>query len=179
MKLLGIALLFSCLGILMCSSTPTIPTVPHVDLERFMGKWYVIANIPTFVEKGAYNAVESYKLDPDGTVATTFTFHKNGFDGPLKTYTPRGFVRDTKSNAVWDMQFLWPFKSEFLIYYLNEDYTQTVIARSKRDYVWIMAKTPSIPESDYQSLVKQLGSIGYDTGKIQKIPQQWNPDGKE
>jgi lipocalin len=27
-------------------------TVPYVDLKRFMGDWYVVANIPTFVEKG-------------------------------------------------------------------------------------------------------------------------------
>ena len=41
-------------------------TVEFVDLERFMGDWYVIANIPTFIEKGATNAIESYKLMDDG-----------------------------------------------------------------------------------------------------------------
>jgi apolipoprotein D and lipocalin family protein len=35
-----------------------------VDLERFMGDWYVIANIPTFIEKGAHNAVEGYQMVP-------------------------------------------------------------------------------------------------------------------
>jgi len=163
-----------CMVIIMCATAPTLTTVSQVDLNRFMGPWYVIANIPTFVEKGAHNAVETYKLDPDGTIATTFTFHKNGFDGPLKTYNPRGFVRDTKSNAVWDMQFIWPFKSEYLIIYLNEDYTRTIIGRSKLDYVWIMAKTPSIPDADYQVLIKQLGDIGYDINKIQKVPQKWD-----
>ena len=59
-------------------------TVEQVDLERFMGPWYVIANIPTFVEKGAHNAVENYRLDDDGTIATTFTFRKDGFDGNEK-----------------------------------------------------------------------------------------------
>jgi apolipoprotein D and lipocalin family protein len=76
-----------------------LATVNHVDLERFMGDWYVIANIPTFVEKGAHNAVESYRLDADGTIETTFTFRQDAFDGPLKTYRPRGFVRNRQSNA--------------------------------------------------------------------------------
>ncbi len=174
MKLSILALTASSIGLLMCASTPTLTTVAHVDLERFMGPWYVIANIPTFIEKGAHNAVENYSLDQDGTIATTFTFNKNAFDGPAKKYTPRGFVRDTKSNAVWDMQFLWPFKSEFLIIYLKDDYSQTVIGRSKLDYVWIMAKTPSIPESDYQELVNRLKEVGYDTGKILKVPQKWD-----
>ena len=54
-------------------------TVDYVDIERFMGEWYVIANIPTFLEKGAHNAVETYTLSDDGTIATNFTFRKDGF----------------------------------------------------------------------------------------------------
>ena len=51
-----------------------LETVGYVDLNRFMGDWYVIANIPTFIEKGAVNAIESYELDSKGRVKTTFTF---------------------------------------------------------------------------------------------------------
>ena len=60
-----------------CTSYPPIKTEENVDLQRFMGDWYVIANIPTFIEKGAHNAIESYKLDKDGTVATTFSFYQD------------------------------------------------------------------------------------------------------
>ena len=112
-----------------------IHTVNYVDLRRFMGDWYVIANIPTFIETDAFNAIESYRLDKDGTIATTFRFNKGSLDGPLKEYHPRGFIRDTQTNAVWGMQFIWPFKAEYRIVYLNEDYSVTVIGRTKRDYV--------------------------------------------
>jgi apolipoprotein D and lipocalin family protein len=149
-----------------------VPTVSHVDLARFMGDWYVIASIPTFLEKNAYNAVESYHQDADGTIATTFTFHKGSFDGPLKTMNPRGWVRDA-SNAVWGMQFIWPIKAEYLIAYLNDDYTATVIARSARDYVWIMARKPELPPEEYAALVDEVGKIGYDTAKLQRVPQRW------
>jgi len=154
--------------------TPMV-TVAHVDLARFMGDWYVIANIPTFVEKDAYNAVESYRLDADGTIATTFTFRKGGFEGEVKRYQPRGFVYDTQSNAVWGMQFVWPFKGDFRIVYLNPDYTQTVIGREKRDYVWIMARQPTIPDADYRRIVELLAREGYDTTQIQNVPQRWEP----
>ena len=154
---------------------PPIHTVSHVDLPRFMGDWYVIANIPTFVETNAYNAVESYRLDADGTIATTFTFRQGSFDGELNSHRPRGFVLDTQSNAVWGMQFIWPFKGDFRIVYLNSEYTQTVIGREKRDYVWIMARQPTIPESDYQRIVELLGREGYDTAQIRKVPQRWEP----
>lgn len=158
------------MGVLSCGSAPKLKTVASVDLKKFMGPWYVIAHIPIFLEKNAYNGIETYSLDPDGSVATTFTFNEGALDGPLKKYNPRGFVRDKKSNAVWDMQFLWPFKSEFLIVYLNDDYSQTIIGRSKLDYVWIMARTPSIPESDLEDIKKQLAGMGYDISKLRMVP---------
>ncbi len=161
-----------------CRSMPEpMPTVDYVDLERFMGEWYVIANIPTRIERGAHNAVETYRLDDDGTIDTTFTFNAGSFDGPRKEYNPRGFVRDTKTNATWGMQFIWPIKAEYLVVYLDEDYTKTVIGRSARDYLWIMARTPSIPEDEYQAIVRRVGELGYDVPKIQRVPQRWPATG--
>jgi apolipoprotein D and lipocalin family protein len=157
-----------------CSAAkPPLETVESVDLQRFMGDWYVIANIPTFLEKGAHNAVESYQLDDDGTIATTFTFRKGGFDGPLKKYTPRGFIRNRETNADWGMQFIWPFKGDYLITYLSDDYSQTVISRNQRDYVWIMARTPHISDEDYQRLVDHVEASGYDISQVRQVPQQW------
>lgn len=154
-----------------CQTLKPIHTVEYVDLNRFMGDWYVIANIPTFIEKDAYNAIESYRLDDDGTVATTFWFNKGSLDGPLKKYHPRGFIRDKKSNAVWGMQFVWPFKAEYRIIFLSDDYSKTVIGRSKRDYVWIMAREPAIPDEEYDAILGFLQQQGYDIKKLQKVPQ--------
>jgi apolipoprotein D and lipocalin family protein len=151
---------------------PPIETVRRVDLERFMGKWFVIANIPTFVEKHAYNAVERYRLSPDGTIDTSFYCRKGGFDGPRKVFRSRAYVLD-ESNAVWGMQFLWPFKADYRITYLSDDYTQTVIGRDKRDFVWVMARQPRVSESDYDAILARLERQGYDLAKIEKVPQHW------
>ena len=163
-----------CAGLLGgCASQPPIATVPQVDLPRFMGSWYVIACIPTFIETEAYNAVESYKLNQNGSIATTFTFHKGSFDGQVKTYQPHGFVVENSGNAIWGMQFIWPIKAEYRIAYLAPDYSSTVIARNARDYVWIMARSPIIADSQYDALTKLVGEMGYDMSKLRKIPQQW------
>ena len=165
----GLLTLAACQG----AALKPLPAVPQVDLPRFMGDWYVIANIPTFIETGAHNAIESYKRDADGTIAVTFTFRDGAFDGKPKHYKPRGFVRDTTSNAVWDMQFIWPIKADYRITYLAPDYSQTIISREQRDYVWIMARTPSIPDADYQRLANLVRDQGYDITRLQKVPQQW------
>lgn len=162
----------ACLG--GCAgNNPPLATVENVDLDRFMGDWYVIASIPTFLEKDAYNAVESYERNSDGTIATTFVFRKGGFDGKRKEYTPTAWVLDRDSNAVWGMQFIWPIKADYRIVYLDDDYSQTVIARNKRDYVWIMARTPTIDDADYARMVSLIESIGYDVRDLQKVPQKW------
>jgi apolipoprotein D and lipocalin family protein len=171
----SIAVLTVCLLCLSaCAAVPKdpIPTVAHVDLERFMGDWYVIASIPTFLEKDAYDAVESYRLEPDGRIATTFTFHKGSFDGPVKTMRPTGFVQDHASNARWGMQFIWPFKAEYLIAYLDDSYGETIIARNSRDYVWIMARKSTLDPAVYQGLVERVAGMGYDISKLRRVPQQ-------
>jgi apolipoprotein D and lipocalin family protein len=164
--------LFAITLTLGCQTLKPIKTVDYVDLNRFMGKWYVIANIPTFIEKDAFNAVEHYQMDKDGTIATTFRFNKGSLDGPLKEYNPRGFIRDKQSNAVWGMQFFWPFKAEYRIIYLAEDYSTTVIGRTKRDYVWVMAREPSLPDEEYAVILKFLQEQGYDISRVKKVPQQ-------
>ncbi|MDP3086875.1 MAG: lipocalin family protein [Methylotenera sp.] len=149
---------------------PPIATVPQVNLPKFMGNWYVIAAIPTMIETKSYNAIENYKLDADGTIATTFTFNKGSLDGEFKTYQPRGFVIENSGNALWGMQFIWPIKAEFRIAFLNDDYTQTVIARNARDYVWIMARTPTISDVEYTKLTNFISNLGYDLKKLRKVP---------
>ena len=153
---------------------PPLAQVENVDLARFMGDWYVIASIPTFIETDAYNAVESYTLAADGTIATTFTFREGGFDGPRKRYTPRGYVIDRTSNAVWGMQFVWPIKADYRIAWLAPDYSATVVAREKRDYVWIMARTPQIPDEEYRRIESFVAGQGYDVARIRKVPQRWD-----
>lgn len=171
--LLSLALLAGCAS----PARPPLALAPAVDLARFMGDWYVIASIPTFIETGAHNAIESYRLDADGSIATTFTFREGGFDGEPKRYTPRGFVVPGTGNAVWGMRFGWPrifhIEADFRIAWLAPDYGQVVIGREKRDYVWIMARQPQIPEADYQRLLGFLREQGYDPAKLRRVPQRW------
>ena len=159
-----------------CATAPPdgmqpVALVPHVDLQRYMGDWYVIAAIPTFLEKDAFNAKESYRLDADGTIPTHFSFNKNAADGTPKHYDSRAFVLDTASNAVWGEQYLWPIKADYRISYLSPDYSEVVVTREKRDNVWIMARTPTIPDADLARLTDFVGSQGYDVGKLRRVPQ--------
>lgn len=154
------------------SSLPPVNTVTNVDLPRFMGDWYVIAHIPTSIEKQAYNAIESYKLNADGTIATTFKFNKGALNGEAKKYEPKGFVVPNTGNALWGMQFIWPIKAEYKIAYVDANYQTTVIARTARDYVWIMARKPHLEATEYKKLTDYVAGLGYDMSKLRAVPQQ-------
>ena len=171
----AIALLTLLGGCAVNPKSVTIPVAPQVDLQKFMGPWYVIANIPTFIEKDAHNAIESYALDADGTIDTTFTFNQGAFDGPPKKYNPRGFVVEGTNNAIWGMRFIWPIKAEYVISHVDPAYSETIIGRSSRDYVWIMARTPTISAERYDALLAKVREYGYDVAKVQKVPQAPKP----
>ena len=73
-----------------CAAAPPMPPVRHVDLDRFMGDWYVIAHIPSWPERHAYDAVESYRRLPDGRIQTDFRYRKGSFEADVSTDAPRG-----------------------------------------------------------------------------------------
>ncbi len=172
---LGITIIVSLFAFQSCRQGPPIRMAERVNLDAFMGDWYVIANIPTFIEKGAHNAMESYHRIKPGVIDTTFSFNKDSFDGPKKQYNPTGFVvSENPSNAEWKMQFLWPFKSEYIIVYVDPNYQYTIIGRTKRDYLWIMARKPQIEQQELDRLIQIAVDEGYESNAILMIPQYNN-----
>ena len=175
---------FLCLAILGGCASNSVPPLEamerKVDLERFMGAWYVIGfipiTIPFFSEEGAHNGVEFYRLTEEGVIETTYTFRKGAFDGPEERLTPRGWVYNDETNAEWRMQFLGPFKAAYLIVYLDEKYQRTIIGVPNRKYVWIMSRDPELGDADYQELLDHVARVGYDREKVQRVPQRWAPE---
>ncbi|KAF1008906.1 MAG: Outer membrane lipoprotein Blc [Luteibacter sp.] len=165
---------FAILPLAACSATaPTVPRASHVDMARYMGDWYVIASIPSRFEKGATNAIESYRMAPDGTVETTFRYRKDNASGALKTMHATGFAHPETRNAVWGMQFIWPIKAQYVIAWIDPEYRFVIVARDKRDYVWVMARTPTVSDADYKALAARVVEMGYDSQALKRVPQQW------
>ena len=167
-----IVLFIALVCVVACQSNKPLKTVDYVDIQRFMGDWYVIANIPTFLEKNAYNPIESYRLDEDGSIATTFSFNAGAMDGEKKVYNPRGFIINSETNAEWGMQFIWPIKADYRIVYLDEDYQHTIIGRNNLDYVWIMARQPKISNKMMVELTQFVASMGYDSSLLELAPHK-------
>jgi len=159
-----------------CSSHPPLPTPEYVDLERFMGRWYVLGYTPILVDEQAHNAIEHYRLDENNKIQTTYQFRDGGFDGELKTYTPVGWVHNKSTNAQWRMQFIWPFRSDYIILHLAEDYSRTIVVHPSRKYAWIMQREPEISDQEYETMLQILESEGVDRRRITRLPQDWSTE---
>lgn len=160
---------------------PLTASPDPIDLQRFMGDWYVVGSIPIDLpfasEAGAHNAVETYTLLDDGRIDTRYRFRKNAFDGPLKEFNPTGFVHDSETNTEWRMQFVWPFKSVYLVAWVAPDYSETIIGVPNRRYVWLMTRDYAISDNEYDELVRRAVDLGHDPAKIVRIPHRWpEPD---
>ena len=143
----------------------------YVDIEKFMGDWHVLANIPTFPERGAINPVETYSMNENGTINTRFSFiHPK--TGARKELRATGFVLPNTNNAIWGMQFLWPLKADYRVVYLDPYYETTIVGREKRDYLWIMARDANLPAETLNYLIDKAVQMGYDRSLIQLPPRR-------
>nr|WP_145546771.1 lipocalin family protein [Variovorax boronicumulans] len=164
----GVALA-ACSSMARRTPAPPLPQASAVDLPRYMGRWYVISSIPTLPERGVLDATENYVLRPDGSVDIDFRYRR-GAGEPEKSLGSRGFA-EPGNHAVWGVQFVWPIRADYRIAWLAPDYSRVIVAREKRDHVWIMARTPTLPPAEYDAMVEQVGAMGYDTAKLERVLQ--------
>lgn len=153
---------------------PPLPLSKNFDLQRFMGKWYVIANIPTPFEKDAYAATEEYQVVAERKIATTYRYRKGSLDGEVKEMRPTAYVSEDQA-AVWKMQFIWPFKSDYRVMYVDSAYSMAIVGREKRDYVWLMSRKPLMHVQNFKDGVRRIADAGYDTSLLRIVPHSVPP----
>lgn len=153
-------------GTALAEDTYREQTVDYVDIERFMGPWYVHGHTPLFIDTNAINQMESYELKEDGKIATTFNFDRFGRNWTL---TPTAQVADQVTNAHWKMQFVWPLKSDYLIVRLDDDYETTVISVPDKTLIWIMSRSSQMTDGTYNAFLEDLILDGYPVETIQRV----------
>ena len=140
-----------------------------MDLDRFMGLWYVHGYTPTAIDRNAFDATESYERAEDGRILTTYRFRKGGHGGPEKSYHPVATVYDDKTNAEWRMRFFGIIKAPYYIVYVDDNYEYTVIGNPNKKLAWVMSRESSISERQYKSLVDELKEREYDLTALQRV----------
>ena len=146
------------------------PVVKNLDLERFMGRWYVLALIPNWIEGDGANSYDDYELNKDGTVDITYYANQNGKEKSMKQ---KGFV-SKGSPARWEVQFYEPyipfFTAPYEVIILDSNYQYMVVGYPNNSLGWIMGRDTKIDESLYQAILFQLEhDFNYEKNAFQKV----------
>ena len=154
---------------------PPLQTVAHVDLSRYHGTWYEIANFPQSFQRGCTATTATYTLRADGDIDVLNRCRKGSLDGDEKSALGRARVVDHATNAKLEVSFFRPFWGDYWIIDLSDDYSYAVVGHPGRDYLWILARSPTMAEATYQSIVERLKLHGYETSRLVRTLQVGGP----
>ena len=155
----------------MKTELPPLKPVAHLELERYMGDWFVYAHIPYALEKGKVGTLDRYAMRPDGKIDNIFLFRKGSLDAPLQAWNGVAWVHDRKSNAEWRVQFVWPLRVPYLVIDLDPDYQWSVVGYPNRKLAWVLSRQPTLDAKTYAGILERLAGQGYDTSLLRQVPQ--------
>lgn len=149
---------------------PPPRVVASVDLERYAGKWHEIARLPNSFQEGCINTTATYTLKPKGRLHVLNECDKPRESGSAKHKSIEGAAHVVKgsSGAKLEVTFLWPFKGDYWILELAEDYSYAAVGSPTRNNLWILSRTPKMSEDIYEGLVSRLKADGFDTDKLER-----------
>ncbi|HAQ37686.1 MAG TPA: lipocalin [Saprospirales bacterium] len=158
---------------LSCQSPASdLEAVPFVDLNKYAGKWYDIASFPQRFQKGCHRTTAEYSLSDKGYVIVENRCNKDSLNGKESYIKGKAFVVPGTNNAKLKVQFFWPFKGDYWIIDLAEDYSYAVVSEPGKKYLWILSRTPVMDDTMYKQVTDRLLSKGFDLSKLKKTIQQ-------
>ncbi|MBX2974877.1 MAG: lipocalin family protein [Ignavibacteriaceae bacterium] len=156
-----------------CSSSkyPPLQTVESVDLKKYVGKWYEIASFPQSFQKGCNCTTAEYFLTDKDYIRVLNSCNRGSSKGKLDQAEGKAFVIEGSNNSKLKVQFFWPFKGDYWIIELADDYSYAVVGHPGREYLWILSRTPQMEESTYQMLLQRISAKQFDISKLNRTNQ--------
>jgi apolipoprotein D and lipocalin family protein len=162
-----IPLLTLCLGLFGCSSKRPLETVGSVDLAKYAGTWHEIASFPSSFQKGCNCTTATYTVMDDHVKVENQCYRDGKWDG----ITGKAFTVEGSGNAKLQVQFFWPFKGDYQIIALADDYSYALVGHPNREYLWVLSRSPELDSTIYGQLLKRAADLGFDVNQLVKTPR--------
>lgn len=152
-------------------------TASRVDLNRYIGRWYEIARLPTPFQRASEPALAEYGRNPDGTVSVrNVAVRPDGTQreirGTAKVLNPPQNTKLAVRFNTWFGPFIpIPKEGNYWVLYIDPTYRHALVGTPSRKYLWILARDPKIPEESYRELVGKAKALGFDTPRIIRDPR--------
>jgi apolipoprotein D and lipocalin family protein len=155
------AFLASC-SLLQQGSAPEklLQTVAHVDLNRYLGRWYEIGRYPNSFQKDCQKSTAVYTARMDGGI-DVLNSCRDVQNGSLRESSGRAWVVDKASNARLKVSFFWPFRGDYWIIDLDKEYEYAVVGTPNRKYLWILSRTPTMHPETLEKILQKVEKQGF------------------
>ena len=158
-----IALIFSAiLG--SCCSAEKPATVKNFNPQKYMGTWFEIARLQTSFQKGKFNSKAEYTLLDDNRIKILNSAENS--KGESTSAKAIAYAPDKTDFSKLRVSFFWPFYSDYLVLYVDKDYTTALVGGAGKRYLWILSRTQNIDEIKLKEILQLAKSLGYDTSKL-------------
>lgn len=147
-----------------------VQPVSGFDASKYMGTWYELARIDHRFEKGLTQVSATYSLNADGSVAVL----NRGYDSAKQAWREaQGKARflGQADEAALNVSFFGPFYGGYNVVSLDDQYQTALVIGSSLDYMWILSRSKTIPETQRQALLQKAQALGVDLGQVIRVEQ--------
>lgn len=135
--------------------------VAGLDLGRYLGRWYEIARYDHRFERGLQYTTADYSMTKGGKVKVV---NSGVRDGKAKVST--GVARVTGQQGLLRVSFFRPFWSDYRVLMLGPDYEYALVGSRSQDYLWILSRSPEIPDTAIDEILSEMWVRGYSSSKL-------------
>lgn len=167
--LIGALVLLGCAGSARLTAPPDATAL---DVERFLGRWYIIAHVPYWAERGKVGSYVEYRARPDGRYDDLYYFRRDALEAPVERWEGVAWILDPPTARRWKARFLWPLSTEFWVLEVDPEYRTALIGTPDRRLAWIYARSPELDPERLAGAKRRLGELGYPVDAMVPIPQR-------
>lgn len=161
-----ISILSILIAFFSCSTIPQgVTAVSPFDKAQYLGKWFEIARFDFKFERGLNNTSAEYTLRNDGTIKVVnrgYDYEHNLWKEAIGTAK---FV-ENDTTAMLKVSFFGPFYGGYNLIAIDPDYKYALVCGSSLEYLWILSREKSIPETVKQEYLDTAERLGFDISKL-------------
>ncbi len=160
------------------AATPALTTIAALDVPRYMGTWYEIAKFPNwFQKKCVADTRAQYSAQPDGKVQVINRCRQENGDmteavGAARQMGDKNSPKlQVRFAPAW-LSFIPAVWGDYWVIDLDPAYQLVAVSEPKREYLWVLSRTPKVDQAAYDALLGRLVSMGFDIKRLDKSVQK-------
>jgi apolipoprotein D and lipocalin family protein len=143
----------------------------HVDLQRYLGRWYEQFRYEASFQKGLEAVSADYSLNADGSIRVVNTGRKGGVDGTPKSATGKAKIVDVVTGAKLKVSFFGPFYGNYWVLDHGDRYEWSIVGEPSGRYLWALTRDAKPDPQTITALMTRVERMGYDRSLIRITKQ--------